>query len=215
MWDQTPERATHPSSKIYIYLWKSSPEYPSVFPNAFQFRHTEAPLLWRLELLAATQSSQVSLHTLIYRPRAAKCGQPAASQTLPGSSHPPTTSTNLILVTGMTGLPPLLSRDHLLPNELACARWPNNVTGISTTVKVQTTFSWSQNLKDSLIAGCHMKWPQHTEKLLLIVIETQTHDNKFINLTLQHLEKVLVLLWNYSAARNKSPVSFGLFSWHQ
>lgn len=38
--------------------------------------------------------------------------------------HTPTTSTNLILVTGMTGLPPLLSRDHLLLNELSCARWP-------------------------------------------------------------------------------------------
>lgn len=77
MWDQTLKRATHPSSKIYTYLWKSSPDYTSVFPNAFQIRHTEAPLLWRLELLAAPQSSQVSLHTLIYRPRAAKCGQPS------------------------------------------------------------------------------------------------------------------------------------------
>lgn len=88
MWDQTLKRATHPSSKIYTYLWKSSWDYPSVFPNAFQVRHTETPLLWRLELLTAPQSSQVSLHTRIYSPRAAKCGQPAAFQTQPGSSHP-------------------------------------------------------------------------------------------------------------------------------
>lgn len=50
---------------------------------------------------------------------------------------PPTTSTNVILVPGVTELPALLSRSHLLLNELSRARWPKNVAGISTTVKVQ------------------------------------------------------------------------------
>ena len=37
----------------------------------------------------------------------------------------------------------------------------------------------------------------------------------FLNLTLQHTEKVLVLLWKNSAARNRTLVRFGLFSRHQ
>ena len=37
----------------------------------------------------------------------------------------------------------------------------------------------------------------------------------FLNLTLQHMEKVLVLLWKNSAARNRTLVRSGLLSWHQ
>lgn len=58
-----------------------------------------------------------------------------------------TTSTNLILVTGMTGLPPLLLGDHLLPDKLYWARWQKNNCNFSITTKDQTTLSQLQSLK--------------------------------------------------------------------
>lgn len=217
MCDQTLKRATHPSSKIYTCLWKSSPDYPSVFPDAFQIRHTEAPSWggWSFwQLLRAARSAYT--HLFIDPGQINVVSRPSSRHSL--AQHTPTTSTKLILVTGVTGFPLLLSREHSLLNELFCARWTKKCNWNQHHCQIQTTISPPQTLKDKKNLSfplCHTKWPQNTEKLLLIVIETQTHDNKFLNLTLQHLEKVLVLLWNYSAARNKSLVSFGLFSWHQ
>lgn len=92
MQDQTSERAIHSPSKIYTYLWKSSPDHLSVF-----FLMTSISGLLKLttyrgwSFLTASQSSQVSLHTLIYRHREAKCSQLPAFQTQAGfitSLHP-------------------------------------------------------------------------------------------------------------------------------
>lgn len=122
MCDQTLKRATHPSSKIYTCLWKSSPDYPSVFPDAFQIRHTEAPSWggWSFwQLLRAARSAYT--HLFIDPGQINVVSRPSSRHSL--AQHTPTTSTKLILVTGVTGIPPLLSRERSLLNELFCARW--------------------------------------------------------------------------------------------
>ena len=151
------------------------------FPNDFHFRHAEAPHLWRLELsdklVKAARSAYTHLFIDLGKLNVVSC--PPSRHRL-ASSHlfTPTTSTNLILVTGMRGLPPLLLGDHLLPNKLYCARWQKNNWNFSITIKDQTTLSQLQSLKGTdvelgsylpnAITTAHRK-----NSFLLIVIKTQ------------------------------------------
>lgn len=54
---------------------------------------------------------------------------------------------------------------------------------------------------------------QHATQILQLLFSHSTM-YMFLNLTLQHTEKVLVLLWKNSAARNRALIRFGLFSQH-
>lgn len=54
---------------------------------------------------------------------------------------------------------------------------------------------------------------QHATQILQLLF-SHSITYMFLNLTLQHMEKVLALLWKNSAARNRALIRFGLLSWH-
>lgn len=104
----------------------------------------EAGVFW--QPVKAARSAYTHLFIDLEKLNAVSC--PPSRHRL-ASSHcfTSTTSTNLILVTGMTGLPPLLLGDHVLPHKLYCARWQKNNWNFSITIKDQTTLLQLQSLK--------------------------------------------------------------------
>lgn len=135
----------------------------------------EAGAFW--QLVKAARSAYIHLFIDIGKLNAVSC--PPSRRRL-ASSHrfTPTTSPNLILVTGMRGPPPLLLGDHLLSNKLYCARWQKNNWNFSITIKDQTTLSQPWSLKGTDVEpGSYLPnaiTTAHRKTFLLIVIKTQT-----------------------------------------
>lgn len=99
--------------------------------------------------LTASQSSQVSLHTLIYRPREAKCSQLPAFQTQAGfitSLHPHHLNQPNFSHWYERASTTALGRPFN-SNNLHCPRWQKNNWNFSITTEDQTTFSQLQCVK--------------------------------------------------------------------